>query len=161
MVKKISVLFLAVSLVFTLFACEKEEKIFGHAELRIGLREDFEKFAAESFDAAYTNGSAIVGIYRVSFDAGIDVGIPDFLTPEQFARLYMQSSEREAEIKLYGFTPYYEYTELQGGVKNSYLASFYRSRFAYFAVIFACPESAYEENLPVFLSYTESVIFVY
>ena len=159
MIKKLTGLILLIAVSLALASCD--EDFYGHAELRISLSEDFREFEAESFDAAYTNGRALVGILRVSFEAGFNEGIPDMLTPEQFARFYKTATGREAQINTHENTPYYEYTELQEGVKNSYLASFYRSRYAYFAVIFATPERFYEEQKPQFLSYTETVIFTY
>ena len=160
MIKKILGIILFSAILLSLFSCD-EEISYGHAELEIALSEDFREFEAENFDAAYTNGKAVVGIIRISFDASYNQGISDALTPEQFARLYKTATKREAEITLFGFTPYYEYTELQDGVENSYLASFYRSKYAYFAVIFATPQLFYPELKDEFLSYTETVIFSY
>jgi len=127
----------------------------------LGLSDDFREFEAESFDAAYTDGTALVGIYRISYNAGFNQGIPDFLTPEQFALLYAKSTGREVEIKKHDGVPYYEYTEENDGIKSVYIASFYRSMYAYFTVLFATPESLYDEVKPRLLSYTETVIFVY
>ncbi len=160
MIKKILALLILFAAVLSLASCDGE-KTYGHAELEIALSEDFREFEAESFDVAYTDGQALVGILRISYDASFNEGIPDFLTPEQFARFYKTATKREAEIKIHGLTPYYEYSEVQEGVKNAYLASFYRSKYAYFAVIFATPELFYGELKNEFLSYTESVIFNY
>lgn len=160
MIKKIFSFILALAAVITLVSCDGE-KIFGHAELRLPLSEDFREFEAETFDAAYSDGNILVAVYRVSFAAGMEDGIPETLTPEQFARLYKKSSGRDAEIKKKGLTPYYEYSETQNGVKSCYLASFYRSKYAYFAVLFAAPEGIYSEKLPEIFSYIENVIFVY
>ena len=144
----------------SLFSCA-EKMDFGHAELRISLPKSFKDFEVQGFDKAYSDGESVVAIYRVSFEAGREDGIPDFLTTEQFARLYLKSTSRKAEIKNHNFTAYYEYTEPAGGENSSYLASFYRSKHAYFLVLFACPERLYSEKLQTFLSYTETVIFVY
>ena len=160
MIKKIIALALLLLSLPSLFSCDGDI-IYGHAELQISLSEDFREFEADSFDVAYTDGKSLVGIVRISFEASFNEGIPDFLTPEQFARLYKTLAKREAEITLHGLTPYYEYTELQDGVKNSYLASFYRSKHAYFAVIFATPEIFYGELKNEFLSYTDTVVFNY
>ena len=157
--KLLSLLILLASLICTA-ACDGDT-VFAHAELEIKLSQNFREFEAESFDAAYTDGRSLVGIIRISFDASFNQGIPDFLTPEQFARFYKTAMKREAEIKFYGSTPYYEYSEIQDGVKNAYLASFYRSKYAYFAVIFATPEIFLSELKNEFLSYTETVIFTY
>ena len=160
MIKRLLSLLLLLASVFAVTSCDTD-KIYGHAELEIALTEDFREFEAESFDAAYTNGKALVGILRISFDASFNEGVPDFLTPEQFAKFYKTATKREAEIKFHGITPYYEYSEVQDGVKNFYLASFYRSKYAYFAVIFAAPEIFSGELKNEFLSYTETVVFNY
>ncbi|MBQ7332814.1 MAG: hypothetical protein IJW38_00520 [Clostridia bacterium] len=160
MIKKLFALLLALTLTASLFSCDKE-KVFGHAELRISLDGDFSEFEAESFDAAYANEEAVVGILRISYEAAYNSGIPDFLTTEQFAKLYMKQTGRVSEIKTYRGTPYYEYTDLTGGVENSYIASFYRSKYAYFAVFLATPAKNYSEISAKLLSYTETVIFVY
>ena len=160
MLKKTLVLFLIFLLICSCLSCS-DGNVYGHAELVISLSEDFEEFEAENFDAAYTNGKAIVGIYRISFEAGFNQGIPDFLTPEQFARFYMKNSGKSVEIKKHQATPYYEYVDEQDGIKNTYIATFYRSRFAYFLVLFATPESLYTQTFEELISYTETVIFDY
>ncbi len=160
MVKKLLAIILLLATCLAAASCDGEV-VYGHAELEIALPEDFREFEAESFDAAYTDGQALVGILRISYDASFNEGVPDFLTPEQFARFYKTATKREAEIALHGATPYYEYTEKQDGVENAYLASFYRSKYAYFAVVFATPKLFYGELKSEFLSYTESVIFNY
>ncbi len=160
MIKKLIAIILLLATCFAVASCDGET-VYGHAELEIALPKDYREFEAESFDASYTNGQALVGILRISYDASFNEGIPDFLTPEQFARFYKTATKREAEISLHGAIPYYEYTEKQDGVENAYLASFYRSKYAYFAVIFATPKLFYTELKNEFLSYAESVIFNY
>lgn len=159
MVKRLVSILLLLASIFLLASCGGE--IYGHAELEISLPEKFREFEADSFDAAYTNGKALVGIIRISFDASFNEGVPDFLTPEQFARFYKTATKREGDIAFHRDTPYYEYSEVQSGVKNLYLASFYRSKYAYFAVIFATPEIFSESLREEFLAYTETVIFNY
>jgi len=160
LVKRIIAVLLAFSALLSMAACKKDT-VYGHAEMRISLPESFSEFESESFDATYSDGKSLVGILRVSFDAGFNQGIPDFLTPEEFAKLYMKSTGRDSEIKLIKNVPYYEYTELQDGVKNAYIASFFRSKYAYFVVVFATVEELYSSLAGELLSYTETVIFVY
>ena len=117
-------------------------------------------FAVESL-AQITDLTAVAGCSTLAAGAGFNQGIPDFLTPEQFALLYAKSTGREVEIKKHDGVPYYEYTEENDGIKSVYIASFYRSMYAYFAVLFATPETLYDEVKPRLLSYTETVIFVY
>ena len=160
MVKRIFTVILFFSVLLTIASCDKND-FFGHAELRIALDSDFREFKSDNFDAAYTDGTAVVGIYRISYNAGFNQGIPDFLTPAQFAAFYMERAEIESEVKDYRGTAYYEYTRLDGELKNSYIASFYRSKYAYFIVLFATPEKLYPDIAGELLSYTETVIFVY
>ena len=158
MVKKILTVFLIISLAFTVVSCDKE-KVFGHAELTIALTDDFSEIEAESFDAAYSNGESVVGIYRISFAAGFNQGIPDFLTAREFASFYMKASGRNVEIKEAHNVPYYEYTEEQEGLMNSYLASFFRSKYAYFVILFATSEALYRDLAAEFLDFADTVIF--
>ena len=159
MVKRILSLILLLSISLVIVSCG--EKSFGHAELSISLSERFEEMENKDFDKTYTNGISVVAIYRISHQAAFNQGISDALTAEQFARLYMNRSERKAEIKFRETTPYYEYTAETDGVKTAYLASFYRSKYAYFLVLFACPEGSFAELKSEFLAYVDSVIFTY
>ena len=158
MLKRFFPLLLVFALLLSLFSCGEE--YYGHAELRISLPRDFKSFEAENFDSSYTDGECIVGIYRISFEAGFNQGIPDFLTAREFALFYMQATKRESQIKDYGTVPYYEYEEVQDGLTNVYTATFFRSKYAYFILLFATPVTLHEEKLPEILSYTDTVIFI-
>ena len=159
LVKRILSLILIFAL--SLFVVSCSEKSFGHAELSIALSERFEEVENENFDKTYTNGISVVAIYRISHQAAFNQGLSDALTAEQFARLYMNRSDRKSEIKFRETTPYYEYTAQTDGIGTAYLASFYRSKYAYFLVLFACPEGSYEGLKSEFFAYIDSVIFTY
>ena len=159
MFKRLISCILALFVSLCLFSCDS--KIYGHAEMTVPLPQSYESFESENFDKAYSDGKSVVAIYRISYQVAFNQGISDALTPEQFARFYMNRSERKAEIKFHGTTPYYEYTAETDGIRTSYLASFFRSKYAYFLVLFASPENYYNELRSEFLYYVEGVIFSY
>ena len=70
-----SALLAALSLtLFSLASCKKDTDVVReYCEIKITLPKEFTEYdAAESFDAAYTDGRLIVGIQRLSFDAGVE-----------------------------------------------------------------------------------------
>ncbi len=157
--KRIILTVISLLLLVSIFACGKDE-LPGHAELVIPLPDGYREFEAEDFDAAYENDGAVVGIVRISFEAGFASGIPETLMPEDFAEFYMKKVGRDEAIQLSGTVPYYQYIDTDG-VENVYeLVSFYRSKYAYFIIFFACPESGYEERKLEFLASCEQVWFL-
>ncbi len=149
---------LITTLLLCVSSCAREE--YGHAELRIELPHEFSKFSAADFDAAYSSGSSVVGIIRISFEAGFNQGIPETFMPREFAEFYMSRLGRDAHIEMHGDIPYYQYAEQKVAQSNIYLAAFYRSKHAYFVLLFASPESEFIEQKPLFLEYASSVWFV-
>lgn len=156
--RKIVLILLLSSCFVSLFSCDKP--IPGHAEARIPIS-GFEATEAEGFDAAYTNGESVVGMIRISFEAGFNQGIPETLSAKKFAEFYMKKTERDCEIKQIGIIPYYEYTDGEGDSQLYYLATFYRTKYAYFLILFATDDSLGEELRDEFLEMAESVYFVY
>lgn len=157
MIKRISLSLLSAILILALVSCAALE--YGHAELRISLPDSVRALDAEGFDSAYSDSDFVVGINRISFAAGFNQGIPDYLTAEEFATFYMKQSERDAVVNRRGDFAFYEYVDLSGGVSTFYLASFHRSKYAYFLVLFACDEAKRDALTLDFLSYADSVIF--
>ena len=143
--KRALVIFLVFVLSFNLFACGEGDDKYTYCELVLPLADTFERVEADSFDAAYTDGGAVVGVRRISYTVSEDLGIPPTLEPAQFAHYYMLVSEREHEIKKEGDVPYYSY-ESDG---YFYTFTFYTSKYAYFAVVYSCRtqmRDAYEEK---------------
>ena len=135
MKKRLISLLLAVISILSLVSCKTRE---GYLELGLDIPEAYEKQSLEdTFDAAYTDGVSVIGIARLSFEAAIDDGIVETLSPEGFAKYYRQRIGKEdAALTIAGDVPYIVY---EGGEeeKYTYLVAFYRSRYAYFVVTFA------------------------
>lgn len=132
-------LILALSLVtLFIFSCERDKGVkYSHCEIEITLSESFSEYEAkESFDLAFTDGRMIVGVQRLSFDAGIEDNVPATLTPLTFAEYYLHRTGTEAEIFEYGYVPYAVFTMSEALESYCYLLSFYRTDYAYFIITF-------------------------
>ena len=152
--RKLLSTFLVVLCAISFISCD--EPIPSHAEIRIPL-ENYSEIEAEGFDKAYSAAGSVVAVLRISFEAGFNQGIPETFSPRKFAEFYLKESGRDCEIFEVGYIPYYEYVET--GVYH--LASFYRSKYAYFLVLFGAEESAAEDLRDDFISIAESIYFVY
>ena len=158
MFKKIIAVLILIAAVFSLFSCS--EGYFGHAELRIPLEENFKKQKTSDFDVAYSNGEAAVAILRISFVAGYDIGIPQTLMPNEFAAYYLYRTDRTEKINRMDDFAFYEYTEEYESGKYYHLMSFFRSEYAYFAVLYSTPEALKEKWRDKFIEYSDEVYFV-
>ena len=151
---------LALALTFFAVGCagerERSDYYPHHAELALTIPVEYAEFDSDSFDAAFTDGSAIVGITRMSFAVAVAGNIPETYTASEFARWWSLKNGRNVEIKLTGDTPYYEYTDDNG---YYFLLSFYRSRYAYFTVLFTCASEKKEEYRPLFVNYAKDAYF--
>ncbi len=125
-----------------------------HAELALTIPPDYAEFESGTFDAAFTDGSAVIGITRLSFQAIAD-GVIETFTVFQFAQWYAEDYKEEngieLEILMISDTPYCFFTS--GGYYT--LRSFYRSRHAFFIVTFMCVEEKAELYAPKFLKYAD------
>lgn len=160
MIKRFVALFTLLCACLSFFACAGDEESFGHAELRIPLSGDFRETEAEGFDASYTNGDVLVGIMRISFLAGYNQGIPDTYMPSEFAEYYKKVTERDAVVHLEGDVAYYVYNDMPSDELYTYLACFYRSKYAYFVVLFACRAEEGAELVPELLELANKAYFV-
>ena len=104
-----------------------------------------------AFDVAYTDGEAVVGITRMSFDAAIDDGIPSTLSPLRFAEEYKSRTGLDDYlVKERGDVPYITYYTRDGTEIYMHTTAFYKSYYAYFAVSFVVNskrETKYSEDL--------------
>ncbi len=156
---KLSSLALAALLLMSLFiSCG--EQIYGHAELRIDLPSDYSEYEAQGFDSSYVSGTSIVGILRISFEAGLTQGIADTYMPREFAEFYLEKLGRDATVEMLGDAAYYQYTDYGETENYYYLSAFYRSKYAYFVILFACPEDEFKTQQPAFFEYAKSVVFI-
>ena len=136
---------LAFVLILNLFSCGDGADKYSYCELVLPLSDTFSTVEADTFDAAFTDGRAVVGIKRISYSISEDLGIAPTLEPMQFAHYYMLVSESEYEIKKEGDVPYYSY-ESDG---YFYTFTFYTSKYAYFTVVYSCRtqlRDTYEEK---------------
>ena len=154
----ISFLLLFASL-FTLASCRDKR---GYLELGLEIPRSYEERAAEdTFDAAYTDGAAVIGIIRWSFQAAIDDGIVETYSPEAFARYYRNRiGKNECEIKFSGDAPYIVYEDGED-IIYSYLTSFYRTRYAYFVVTFVTESLLFPDYESEFLKIAKSAYLDY
>ena len=134
--------------------------MFSYCELKIGLSEDFYTVKDENFDAVYSNGKYTVAILRISFVAAVTENIPETMTPYEFGEFWIEKCNRDANIINDGsvYCEYYGYGE-DGKEEYFYLESFYRSRYAYFVVLFATDSDLEDVGRVDFLRYAGSVNF--
>lgn len=155
--RKIVLIILIVVLSLLSFSCGKEK--FGHAEMRIPLNSDFESLEIDGYDVAYSNGEKVVAAMRISFEAGFNQGIPETFTPTEFAAFYLKEVGRNEEVERDGYLAFCDYKVTDGEVDYYYLISFYRTKFAYFVVLFSAPDG---DNLRAdFLEMANSIYFEY
>ena len=148
---------LTVSLLLSLTSCSDRE--FSHAELRITLPSGFSEEASESYDLVMRDGDVSVAVLRISLYAASDSGIPDNLSPYAFAEYTSDERGREGDIFIYRDIPYFsDYTEISGR-KFYTLYTFYRSKNAYFIVLFSSLRSLESEMREKFFEYADTVSF--
>ena len=137
-------------------------KSFNHCELYLNLPGDFEVTeGSESFDLVLSNGTASVAVARISFIAGYNQGIPDTLTAKAFADFFMIQSGIESTVHVRETIPYYSYKQSTGNVEYYCLASFYRTMYAYFIVLYSVKADLEEEWRESFMSYMMDVRIIY
>ena len=159
LIKKLLALLLAALLLVFSVSCGKDT-VYSHAELIIGLDSDFKEVENRDFDVTYSNGKYMVAVLRISYVAGMLDGIPETMTTLEFGELWLTRCMRVATV-MSGEITYAEYYSGIGAEEHYYFEAFYRSKYAYFAVIFATPEIFSESLREEFLAYTETVIFNY
>ena len=156
-------LLLVFLVLFSAVGCKKNKDERVWCDIAITLPEEYEEYEATgSFDLAFRSGRRVVGITRISFDAGINSGIAPTHTAYRFAEEYRDASGYEdREITEHGDVPYFTYT-LENAVGNEYvyMPTFYRTLYAYVIIMFVCPREEAEEAKEIFLSYADTVRIV-
>lgn len=151
---------LSFTLFFFLFSCnDGENKGYAHCEMTIPLPSDFYKISNPEYDVSFTNGSEYVAILRLSYVAAVTSGIPETLTTEEFGEYWLDECERNCDILRFEDVDYCDYAETVDGVDYRYLAAFYRSKHAYFVVLFAVQASDNDSYTTKFLRYAADVYF--
>ena len=159
MIKKAVAIILAVILSLSLSSCTDESPVFSHCELTIDLSDSFYEIENENFDVTYTDGESVVAILRISFEAAVNSGFSNLLNTREFGEYWLERCKRNADI-VDGNTVWCEYYEVQGAYEQYYLEAFYRSKYAYFVVLFATAAENRDENIEKYLEYADSVNFI-
>ena len=157
MIKRLFALILTIVLALSIVSCEEKHK-YAHCELILPLTSDYQRVENENFDVAYSNGKNMVAVLRISFVAGMNEGIPETMTTVEFRDFWLDKLDREA-ILADGEITYCEYYDGEAENETYYLEAFYRSKYAYFVVLFATNARREEDGRREFLSYTEKVKF--
>lgn len=142
--------------IFTGLVSCKDTVRCSYAELALDLPRSYEPYETDSFDAAFYDGETVVGFLRISFVAGYDNGIPDTLSPEKFARFYMEKIGRQLDVSIRGDVPYYIYYNTDGDVTYFYLATFYRTLYAYFVITYVTEAKNEIKNTEAYLTFAKN-----
>ncbi len=144
------------AVMFTLFSCNREKNV-EYGELGIVLDKSFEPYDSDgAFNAAYSDGTVIVGFTRFSFVDCIESGMLTTWTPMKFAEIYLENMNItvEEKVRMHGDVPYFTYTLFDDdGNAYYYMPTFYRTQYAYFVITFITPASKKEEGRAKFFEY--------
>ena len=158
MLKRIFASLVMLSLLIpTLTSCG--EKTFSHAELYMTLPSSFDAVESAEYDLALTDGEATVGLMRISLVAAMESGIRDTYSPKDFAEFMRDESNIDSEVYTYKDIPYYTVAASSGGRDFYSLYTFYRSKSAYFVIVFTAPKDREEEWREKFLGFADTVNF--
>ena len=148
------------AMILSFVSCSRHER-FEYCELGIILTKDFTAYDSEgAFNAAYSDGSTIVGFARYSFVDCEQLGLLTTFTPTKFAEVYLEMMGRIVDdgVTRYGDVPYFTYTEVASdGSQYFYMPSFYRTPYAYFVITFITPRAREVEGRVEFLKYIDTV----
>ena len=161
MLKRALSLLFIISLLFSITSCgdEAEPPMLSHKEFRLPLPEGYVAVENGDFDATVSNGRYMIAVRRISFIAGMQQdGIPETLTDVEFGELYLEKCHRYEEVQK-TTVAYAEYFDSSNGVEHYYVETFYRSPYAYFALLFVSPAELAGEAEGVFLELANKVYF--
>lgn len=158
MFKRGMLFILIIAVVFSAVSCKDSDPVYSYCELIIPLGEDFKEVSNKDFDITYSNGEYVVAILRISYVAAVKEGIPETMTTVEFAEFWLEKCGRSANV-ITSPLAYAEYYDDSSGTENFYLEAFYRSKYAYFVVLFATKSEAEDEGRADFLNYAQGVYF--
>lgn len=154
--------FLGGLLVISLLVSCSGERSFNHCELYITLPREFEDVgSSDSFDLLLSNGDVSIGIARMSFSAALNNGIADTLTDMAFAEFFIAQSGKQLTVYNRKGVPYVSYSEAHDGKEYYCMASFHRSLYAYFFVLYSTDYDKADTWREDFLNIATDVRFVY
>ncbi len=154
-VRNFTACFLVLAALFSAASCKKSDKIYSHCEMVIPLTDDFCDSEDARFDVAYTNGTAKVALLRISFYAAAITGISGTYSAQQFGEYWLKQSGRDANLLKDGDVDFCDYIDED----IFHLASFYRSKNAYFVLLFAVDSTLESEWRPRFIEFSKGVYF--
>ena len=115
---------------------------------------------ASKLDLALASENSVVALTRISNEAAQKDGIAPVGSAQAFANLYRDLSGLDSQVKLHGEIPYYVYTLTSNtGVGVKFMATFYKTPYAYFVVLYVALSDIFDGLTDNFLSYAESVRF--
>lgn len=159
MLKRILSLFILAVLSVSLCGCSDVSE-FTCAELTVSLPDGYtERERPEGANMLLSDGTSTVTLRRTSLADAHKAGIPSGYSAVDFAELFLEMSEVEGELLDYHSTPYYTYYVTKDGVRLFCLASFFRTPYAYFIIVFATRAELEEEGREVYFSAIDSVTF--
>ena len=162
MIRRTLLTLCSILLVISLITSCSDYKTFNHCELYIRLPSEFEDVGAtDSFDLLMSNGDVSVGVSRMSFGAAYENGIPDTLTDKAFAEYFLMQSGKVLTVYTRDGVPYFSYTEELDGNEYYCVATFYRSLYAYFLVLYSTDAHLSEVWREPFLEFATDVTFKY
>lgn len=137
-------LLLMLAVLVSLVGCKDKTDVYGHCELTIELPETYEEYdSGDTYDVAYTDGTVILGILRLSYEVCATEDIPIMMSPELFAEYYRTLALEgidATETKKAGDVPYYTYSQSSlGGESFTYMPTFYFTPYAYFVLTYILP----------------------
>lgn len=143
MLKRLLIIIMLPCLLLSFISCEDDGtgmKRFSSEELSISLSESYYSVEDESSNLLLTDGKMTVSFKRLSFIDAEASGISAAYSDLRFARYFLDESGIDGEVYIYSDTPYYTYYS-EGDERLFCLASFYRTPYAYFILIFATSAS--------------------
>ena len=151
---------LCFALIFSLFSCGAENgSPYSHCEYTIPLSSDFYKTENPEYDVSFTNGTEYVAILRLSYAAAVKSGIPETYSADEFGDYWLKECGRTCDMLKYGDIDYCDYIDSANGGEFYYLAVFYRSKNAYFVVLFATNADSVGESKGKFLKFADEAYF--
>ena len=137
-------LLLLLAVLASLVGCKDKPAVYGHCELTIELPEAYKEYdAGDAYDVAYTDGTVILGILRLSYEVCSLEDIPIMMSPELFAEYYRTLALvgiEASETRYAGDVPYYTYSQSSlGGESFTYMPTFYFTPYAYFILTYILP----------------------
>ncbi len=159
MLKRILIILTLAATLITCVGCS-DETLYGHCELVIPLTDDYYEVSEPNFDISYSNGVYGIAITRISYVAALSSGLPETMTSADFGEYWLKENSRIANIINDEIT-YTEYSDGEGDEESFYLVAFYRTRYAYFVVMFVADATREDTGRAEFLSFARGITFDY